>query len=47
MSTTISRSPAAGNEALITTLRLLALLRSADKFGIRALNAELMCDEKT
>lgn len=30
MSATISRFPAAGNEALITTLRLLALLLSAD-----------------
>jgi hypothetical protein len=41
MSTTISRSPAAGNEALITTLRLLALLRSADRFGIRALECRI------
>jgi hypothetical protein len=36
MSATISRFPAAGNEALIATLRLLALLRRADRVGLRA-----------
>jgi hypothetical protein len=35
MSTTIRRFPAAGNEALIATLRLLALLRSAERVGVR------------
>lgn len=35
MSTIISRFPAAGNEALIATLRLLALLRSAERVGVR------------
>jgi hypothetical protein len=35
MSTTISRFPAAGNEALIVTLRLLALLRSTERVGVR------------
>lgn len=35
MSTAISHYPAAGNEALIATLRLLALLRSADRVGVR------------
>lgn len=36
MPTTISRFPAAGNEALIATLRLLAVLRSAERVGVRA-----------
>jgi len=35
MSTTISRFPAAGNEALNATLRLLALLRSTERVRIR------------
>jgi hypothetical protein len=35
MSTTMGRFPAAGNEALIATLRLLALLRSAERVGVR------------
>ncbi|MGH3686200.1 MAG: hypothetical protein ACRDRU_10340 [Pseudonocardiaceae bacterium] len=36
MSTTISHVPAAGNEAFLATLRLLALLRSADRGGLRS-----------
>jgi hypothetical protein len=35
VSMTISRFPAAGNEAFLATLRLLALLRSAERVGIR------------
>jgi hypothetical protein len=35
MSTTVRRFPAAGNEALIATLRLLARLRSAERVGVR------------
>jgi hypothetical protein len=35
MPTTISRVPTAGNETLLATLRLLALLRSAEQIGIR------------
>jgi hypothetical protein len=35
MPTTISRFPTSGNETLLATLRLLALLRSAERTGVR------------